>query len=303
LQSLSETARITHHAPPSVFPPPSAAALSRASDAKSNAAATQRRTACELGIKALVALSGIDEPGLRRALQPGAAQLPQPRGIAVAAVPAQALAQRPDLYAAGRELLAASADVDQAEARRYPRITLAGSIGAARFDTGGSSLDGAVWTIGPVAVTLPLFDAGTRRANVDAARARYDEAAALYAARLRTAVREVEEALVTLDGTAQRGGDAETAVDGFVASLRATEARYNGGLASLFELEDARRSAVQAQMALIDLRRERVQAWIALYRALGGGWNADAPTASAYGSAPFPATAATASSSTACPAP
>ena len=67
------------------------------------------------------------------------------------------------------------------------------------------------------------------------------------------------------------------ATEGFAASYRATDARYKGGLASLFELEDARRSALQAQSALIELQRERVAAWISLYRALGGGWAADAP--------------------------
>ena len=99
-------------------------------------------------------------------------------------------------------------------------------------------------------------------------------------AQLRNAVREVENALIALQSTAARSTDAQTASDGFAASLRATDARYRGGLGTLFELEDARRSAVAAQIALIDLQRERVSAWIALYRALGGGWSdADARTA------------------------
>lgn len=286
--SRAQTARLTELAAEAGFQAPASAALARASAAQANAALTQRRAACELGVKALAAQTGIDEPGLRSALAPGTAQLPQPQGIGVAAVPAQVLAQRPDLYAAGHELLAASADIGQAEARRYPRIALAGSLGAGRVSAAAASLDGAVWSIGPVSVTLPIFDGGVRRANVDAARARYDEAAATYAAKLRGAVREVEEALVTLQSTADRGGDAEVAAQGFAASLRATEARYNGGLATLFELEDARRSAVQAQMALIDLRRERVQAWITLYRALGGGWSA--PEAASLACAGTPAT-------------
>jgi len=120
---------------------------------------------------------------------------------------------------------------------------------------------------------LPLFDAGTRRANVSAAQARYDEAGALFRARLRSAVREVEEALVALQSTDDRSTDARIATEGYAASFRATEARYRGGLASLYELEDARRLALQAQIALIDLQRERSTAWISLYRALGGGWS------------------------------
>lgn len=82
------------------------------------------------------------------------------------------------------------------------------------------------------------------------------EARALYAARLRSAVREVEESLVALQSTAARSQDAQVAADGFAASYRAARA-LPGGLANLFELEDARRSAVQAQSALIDLQRGR----------------------------------------------
>ncbi len=170
----------------------------------------------------------------------------------------------------------------QARAAQWPQITLAGSIGAARFDAGSGSLSGTTWSIGPVAVSLPLFDAGARRANVVAARARYDEATSGYAATLRDAIRDVEEALVTLQGTADRSADAQVAADNFEVSFRAAEARYKSGFGTLFELEDARRSALVAQITLIDLRRERVAAWIALYRALGGGWTQpdDAHTAS-----------------------
>jgi outer membrane protein, multidrug efflux system len=123
-----------------------------------------------------------------------------------------------------------------------------------------------------------LFDGGSRTAQVSAAQARHTDATVQYNAKLRAAVREVEDALITLKSTADRNGDALVATEGFAASLRATDARYKGGLATLFELEDARRSAVQAQTALIDLQRERVTAWITLYRALGGGWSVDAPT-------------------------
>ncbi|WP_235580545.1 efflux transporter outer membrane subunit [Rhizobacter sp. Root404] len=274
-RSRNETARLTDLSTKAGFESPANAALARASAAQGNGLLTQRRAQCDVLVKGLVALTGIDEPGLRSRLAPNAARLPQPAPIALTAVPAQVLAQRPDLAAAEREVVAASAEVAQARAARLPRITLNGSLSAARIesaDFGNSS--GTLWSIGPITVALPLFDGGTRRANVDAARARYDEAGLLYRARLRTAVREVEEALVALQSTADRGTDAQTASAGYAASFRATEARFKGGLASLYELEDARRSALQAEIALIDLQRERATAWISLYRALGGGWSA-----------------------------
>jgi NodT family efflux transporter outer membrane factor (OMF) lipoprotein len=283
--SRSETARLTGLSAKAGFEAPAGAALARASAAQGNALLTQRRAQCEVLVKGLVALTGIDEPGLRGQLAAGQSKLPLPARIVMASVPAQVLAQRPDLLNAERELLAASADVSQAQAQRYPRIGLNGSISAARFESGAFSQSGTLWSIGPVTVSLPLFDGGARRANVVAAQARYDEAGALYRAKLRTAVREVEEALVALQSTADRDADAQVATEGFATSFRATEARFKGGLASLYELEDARRSALQAQVALIDLQRERSTAWISLYRALGGGWsNTDTPVAAAQAS-------------------
>jgi multidrug efflux system outer membrane protein len=128
------------------------------------------------------------------------------------------------------------------------------------------------WSIGPLALTMPIFDAGRRAANEDAAVARYEEAVSLYAARARQAVREVEEALVNLESARERSEDALTAVEGYRASFAATEARYRSGLASLIELEDQRRVTLAAETALVALQRERVASWIALYRAIGGGW-------------------------------
>jgi len=276
--SRAETARLTALSAKAGFQSPANEALSRASAAQARAQLAAQRAQCELDVKALVALVGSAEPTLRERLASASATLPQPAQITISAVPAAVLNQRPDLDVAAREVVAASADVAESQAQRLPRVTLAGSIGPARFDAGGVSGSGTLWALGPIAISLPLFVGGTRAANVDAARARYDAAAAAYRGKVRAAVREVEEALVQLQSTAARNEDARIAAEGFDASYRATEARYRGGLASLFELEDARRTAVQAQSSLIELQRERVAAWISLYRALGGGWSAsDAP--------------------------
>ena len=271
--SRAETARLTELSMQGGFESRASAALTRASAAQGLVLVKQQGEQCEQDVKALVALTGIAEPALRAEITAAAARLPTPAAIAVPAVPAEAMAQRPDVFARAREVVAASADVDAARAALWPRITLTGSVGAARFDYGAGAFSGSTWSIGPVAISLPVFDAGTRRANVAAARARYDEATSAYAATLRNAIRDVENALVVLQGTADRSADAQTAADNFEVSYRATEARYKSGFGTLFELEDARRSALAAQIALIDVRRERVAAWIALYRALGGGWS------------------------------
>ncbi|MFZ4287261.1 efflux transporter outer membrane subunit [Variovorax sp. HJSM1_2] len=272
--SRSETARLIDLATQAGFETPANLALARASSAEAAARAINQLALCDLDVKALVYLSALDEAPLRQRL----AQTPEPPApealFAIPSVPAQVLAQRPDVFTAAREVAAASAEVGNAEAQRYPRLTLTGSIGAASVRTQGNTVDLNTWAIGPLAATLPLFDGGRRVANVDAAVARYEEAAALYRARARQAVREVEEALVTLNSASSREADVQTAATGYRTAFEATQALYRGGLTSLVDLEDARRRALAAEINLLAVQRERMSAWVTLYRAVGGGWSA-----------------------------
>jgi multidrug efflux system outer membrane protein len=271
-RSRGETARLTDLSARAGFTAPADAALARASASDASGRLTQQRALCAVQRKALVALSGIDEAALEQKLAASPTQRALPAVGSIASVPAQAISQRPDVYSAELGVAAASADVGSAEAARYPRLSLSGSIGRMQIRTSGfrESLD--TWTVGPVSLTVPLFDGGTRAANSDAAKARYTEAVALYRANVRLAVREVEEALVNLDSTNARATDADAAVQNYQASFDATQARYQSGLASLFELEDSRRTLFAAQTARVSLQRERTEAWVALYRSMGGGW-------------------------------
>jgi outer membrane protein TolC len=190
-------------------------------------------------------------------------------------VPVQVITQRPDVFTAERDVVLASAQVGSAIAQRLPRLSLSGSIGAMRLNAGGVETNGSTWSFGPLAVSLPLFDAGQRAAAVDFARANYDTAVLAYQGKVRNAVREVEEALVTLQSLETRRVDSEVATKGYAESLAATQTRYSQGLSSLVELEDARRNALAAQTAQLTLQLERNRAWVSLYRAIGGGWHSN----------------------------
>jgi NodT family efflux transporter outer membrane factor (OMF) lipoprotein len=272
-RSRGETARLNDLSARAGFTAPADAALARASASDASGRLTQQRAQCAVQRKALVALSGIDETTLEQKLAASPAQRALPVVGSIASVPAQAISQRPDVYAAELSVASASADVGSAEAERYPKLTISGSIGRMQVRSGGfrESLD--TWTVGPVSLTVPLLDGGARKANTDAAKARYTEAVSLYRANVRQAVREVEEALVNLDATDARTTDADNAVKNYQASFDATQARYSSGLASLFELEDSRRTLFTAQTARVTLQRERAEAWVSLYRSMGGGWN------------------------------
>jgi NodT family efflux transporter outer membrane factor (OMF) lipoprotein len=272
-RSRAETSRLTDLSARAGFTSPADAALARASASDASGRLIQQRAQCAVQRKALVALSGIDETTLEQKLAASPAQRVLPAVGSIASVPAQAISQRPDVYAAELGVASASADVGSAEAERYPKLTLSGSIGRSQFRTDGVRQSIDTWTVGPLSLTVPLLDGGSRIANSDAAKARYAEAVSTYRASVRQAVREVEEALVNLDATNARTTDADSAVQNYQASFNATQARYSSGLASLFELEDSRRTLFTAQTARVSLQRERTEAWVALYRSMGGGWS------------------------------
>ncbi len=274
--SRQETARLSALSQQAGFTASATAALARASAADAQGRATRQQTLCTLDVKALVALTGLDEPALVRRLDGASAGLAAKTSLNVASVPAETLAQRPDLFAAQRDVLAASAETGAAQAQRYPQLRLSGSIGGLHYRASGADDGMATWSLGPVALSVPLFDGGQRAAAVTAAQARYDEALAIYQGKVRQAVRETEEALVALQSTAARADDAQTAEAGYRDWFLATEARYKGGLASLVELEDARRTRLVSANTTVGLQLERIQAWIALYRAVGGGWTIQA---------------------------
>jgi outer membrane protein, multidrug efflux system len=276
--SRTEITRLTELAVKAGFQPPANSALARASAAEGRSRVTALRAQCDVDIKALVMLTGLDERELRVKLDSVPATLPLPTPVPLAQLPAATLAQRPDIYAAAQEVAAASNDVGSVEARRYPRLSLSGTIGRNRFETSDGSFNLNSWTVGPVALSLPIFDGNRRRANVAAAVARYEEVANVYRATVRRAVREVEESLVNLDSIAARSDDAQIAIDGFMTSLDAAQRRYEKGFDSLIDLEEARRSKLGAETALVSLQRERIAAWIALYRAAGGGWQSPTPS-------------------------
>lgn len=276
VESYEQTTQVVDLLARAGFETHAAADQARATAAQGQSRLVEQRANCDLLIKSLVSLTGEDEGLLRRELLASAATLPQPAELTVPSIPAEALTQRPDIFAVARDVEMASAEADQAEAQRWPRVTLMGSIGNSRISSGGVTTDGSIWSVGPVAVTMPVFDAGARKENASAAHTRYQASTVVYAARLREAVREVESALVTLESAANRDINVLTAAEGFASAFAAINESYKQGAASLFELEEIRRSMIAADRAVVSLHRDRIVAWIDLYRAVGGGWSPDA---------------------------
>ena len=279
--SRAETSRLAELTAKAGFSAPAVAALARASSFDAASTVSAARAQCDTQIKALVALSGIEEVALVEKLKqnkPVAGKIAAQSALfsiadAVTRLPALLLAQRPDIAAAQLDITAAALDIRASDARRYPSLSLNGSIGLSQSRQMGLTSEGLTWSLGPIALNLPLTNQDVTRSNTEAAVATYDAAVITLQAKARLAVSEVETAMVNLNAATVRGTLSKNAAEGYGASLAATQARYRAGLASLVELEDARRTAVFAEQSQLNVERDRVAAWINLYRATGGGWS------------------------------
>ncbi|MBM3407466.1 MAG: efflux transporter outer membrane subunit [Betaproteobacteria bacterium] len=246
----------------------------RAQQAAVRASLLGQQSACDLEVKALVALTALPEPELRTRLAREAGRpLDVPPALAIQKLPAQVVAQRPDVYAAERDIIAAASEVGETQALRLPRLSIGGSIGVFSVRGGPLAADLNTWSIGPLRLQVPLYDGGIRQAQVKAAEARFDSAVRVYEARVRQAVREVEEALVQSHFNAERLAQVRSARQALERSLNAAERRTVAGLASRQALEEARRQLIAVRINELALIREGLIAGVSLYRAAGGGWD------------------------------
>lgn len=218
----------------------------------------------------LATLIGVAPSRMR--LAPNQAGLPQPPLIPVG-VPANLLAQRPDLAGSVAALRAANAGVGVAEAAFYPSLQLTGSYGYAseslrQLAQGGSRQ----FSLGPLALTLPVFDGGRNRANLAVSKARYGEALANHEGKLLTALREVEDALSDLEQRALQGQVQAEARQAAQRAYLVAQARYERGVSNYLDVTDAQRSALAADRTATQITLERLLATVAVARALGGGW-------------------------------
>lgn len=280
VQSHAETARLTEIAFGAGFSDSAKVALAQANDADARQQAIEQAGLCEVEIKNMVALTYMDEQAVRQKLAQAEVSTPEldlNKLFIINEVPSQALSQRPDVYRAELDLVSAAANVKKAAADRLPKVTLNGSIGWMRMTSDLFESQGRVWSLGPVSVSLPIFDGGELAASKEAADARYVEAAAKYRGVIQTAVKETESALVNLHSTGQRQESVAIALQKLTANNNAAESRYKAGFASKMEVEETKRALMNAQVSALALQQGRANAWLNLYRAAGGGWEQDMP--------------------------
>lgn len=204
-------------------------------------------------------------PGTR--LQSAAALVQVP-----AELPSSLLQRRPDVLAAEHSLKSANIDIGAARAAFFPSISLTANAGSA--STALSSLFKAgsgAWTFAP-SISLPIFDAGSNRATLDAAKVEKEIQVQTYQQTLQTAFKEVADALAVRSTLDQRLAAQQALTDASQKSFELSDALYRGGYQSYLEALDSQRSLYSAQQDLITLRLAEQSNRVTLYKVMGGGW-------------------------------
>jgi len=205
-------------------------------------------------------------PGSLDARLADAAPVPIAQRPAMLQAPASVVARRPDLRRAERELAASIALGRAATADIYPKLSLAALFGI-RDVSQAASLGIGSLTAGLVA---PIFDAGRRRADVDAADARRLQAQYAYRQAVLRALQEVETSLAAYAGAERHRQALDALVETERRKLALAEVRYRRGIAAFIDVLDAQRTLFDAQAAQAGARADVARGYVALAKALGG---------------------------------
>jgi len=194
-------------------------------------------------------------------------------------LPSQLLERRPDVQRAERELASATANIGVAKADLFPKFFLTGaagfeSVSASDWFSAGSRF----WSTGPT-VQWRIFDAGQIRNNIRIQDARQQEVLADYEKTMLGAFADVESGLTAYANEQTRRESLQDAVTASRNSLDLANKLYANGLTDFLHVLDAERSLYQAQDALAQSDRTVSVNLVALYKSLGGGWDASGQNA------------------------
>ena len=188
-----------------------------------------------------------------------------------AGIQSDVLLRRPDVLQAEHQLIAQNANIGAARAAMFPTISLTATLGTISTALSGLFAGGSFTYTGAPAVSLPLFDGGRRRGNLESARAQQQGAVATYEKTVQTAFREVADALAQR-GTIDEQIAAQTArANAANIAFRISDARYRAGVDSFLTTLDSQRNLYTAQQQLVSTRLSRGSNLVELYRSLGGG--------------------------------
>jgi outer membrane protein, multidrug efflux system len=191
-------------------------------------------------------------------------------GDVPAGLPAELLDRRPDIRVAEQDLAAATANIGEAKALLFPRISLTGSFGLASTEL-GNFFDSTSWNLLGNLVQ-PIFNAGQNKRRVEITESRQRQLVYNYHRTILLAFQETEDALVAYRKTGEQHQALAARVLAERKVLDLSETRYRGGVSAYSEVLDSQRALFGAELDEVEVFGSHMVWLVRLYKALGGGW-------------------------------
>ncbi|MDF9797350.1 multidrug efflux system outer membrane protein [Catalinimonas alkaloidigena] len=188
-------------------------------------------------------------------------------------VPVDLINNRPDVAAAEYQLIVSNAKVGITQAMKYPSIVLRGSAGLNSFQF-QNFLDpmGSGFALINGALFQPLFQNRKLKTNHLIAVTEKQIAELDFKDKFILAVRDVSDALITIEKLQEEYGIAEERIAVTSKGVQDASLLFQSGFANYLEVINAQEDALRSELELVDLKRQLFLANIELYRSLGGGW-------------------------------
>ena len=198
-------------------------------------------------------------------------------------LPSDLLRNRPDIKAAEYQLSAAGANIGAARARMFPNINLVGELGLSSNDLSNLFKSSAsAWTYG-LNLDMPIFDWGTRRANIKVSETERAMALADYEKSIQSAFREVNDALAVRKNIGDRIASTRRLYEANYNSYKLNLSRFKAGIDGFTMVLDSQRWTYAAEQGLNQLQQAEINNQIELYKSLGGGVKANTSEVVDYG--------------------
>lgn len=180
------------------------------------------------------------------------------------------LAQRPDIAATKARAESAAHQINVAKAAFYPDINLSGLLNLQSFYF-SRAFHISLGTEGAkAALSLPIFDAGSRKATLGIKYAEYELAVNQYNQTVLNGLQEVRDQMATLKTLSQQIHDQSKAVHATHSNYQLLRSRYQAGIIDYVQLCEIKQALVEQKATLYTLKTRKKQAFVALIAALGG---------------------------------
>jgi len=224
-------------------------------------------------VHALSILLGQQPEAMAAELQAAGAIPPVPASLPIG-LPSDLLRRRPDVREAERRLAAATAQVGVAVAQLYPKFNLLALASFAGSSLGNLFSADNFSEAGAGLVSWPIFTAGKSQANVEISREQLNQAYLAYQQSVLKALQDSEDSLARFSAEQQRLASLQSSIAAANSSFTIAQQQYVAGLTDYLSVLTAQTTLLNLQDQVAQSQAALAADLVALYKALGGGWNA-----------------------------